>query len=205
MFITFEGGEGSGKSYQAKVLYRRLQKMDIPAVLTHEPGGTPFGGRLGHWLKWSQQGEISPLVELMMFNASRTQLVTSVINPALVRGEVVICDRYADSTTAYQGYGRGLDLATVQKINEIASGGLKPGLTLLLDAPPEVGLARKRDRKPDRFEQEKLVFHNEVRRGYLALAEAEPGRWMVLDGTLPRTRLSQLIWQRVARLLGAGG
>jgi dTMP kinase len=204
LFITFEGGEGSGKSFQAKALYRKLLKMDVPAILTHEPGGTPFGGRLGRWLKWSLQEEISPLVELMMFNASRAQLVASVVNPALGRGEVVVCDRYADSTTAYQGYGRGLDLATVQKINEIATGGLKPDRTILLDAPPEIGLARKQDRKHDRFEQEKLVFHNKVRQGYLALAEAEPGRWLVLDAVLPRAELSQLIWQAVARLLGAG-
>jgi dTMP kinase len=205
LFITFEGGEGSGKSFQAKALYRRLMKMDMPAILTHEPGGTPFGGRLGRWLKWSLKEEISPLVELMMFNASRAQLVANVINPALERGKVVVCDRYADSTTAYQGYGRGIDLATVQKINEIATGGLKPGLTILLDAPPEIGLARKRDRKHDRFEQEKLVFHTKVRKGYLTLAEAEPGRWLVLDAAQPRTALSQLIWQEVARLFGSGG
>jgi dTMP kinase len=205
MFITFEGGEGSGKSFQAKALYRRLIKMDVPAVLTHEPGGTPFGGRLGHWLKWSLQEEISPLVELMMFNASRAQLVASVINPALKRGEVVVCDRYADSTTAYQGYGRGIDLETVRKVNEIATGGLKPSLTILLDAPPEIGLTRKQDRKHDRFEQEKLVFHNKVRQGYLALAAAESGRFLVLDAALPRAELSRLIWQKVARLLGSGG
>jgi dTMP kinase len=204
LFITFEGGEGSGKSFQAKTLYRRLLKMDVPAILTHEPGGTLFGGRLGHWLKWSLQEEISPLVELMMFNASRAQLVASVINPALGRGEVVVCDRYTDSTMAYQGYGRGLDLATVQQINEIATSGLNPGLTILLDIPPEIGLARKQDRKHDRFEQEKLVFHNKVRQGYLTLAEADPGRWLVLDGARTRADLSRLIWQEVARLLGAG-
>src|SRR4030042_5637861 len=109
LFITFEGGEGSGKSVQAKALYRRLLKLAIPAILTHEPGGTPFGKRLGRWLKWSRGADIPPLVELMLFNASRAQLVAEVIQPGLKGGKVVISDRYADSTPVYQGYGRGRD------------------------------------------------------------------------------------------------
>ena len=117
LFITFEGGEGSGKSVQAKALYKRLSQSAIPALLTHEPGGTPCGNKIGHWLKWAEVKGISPLTELLLFNASRAQLVNEIIRPNLKNGMVVICDRYTDSTNAYQSYGRGLDLDIV------ASGG----------------------------------------------------------------------------------
>ena len=120
LFITFEGGEGCGKSTQAKLLCKRLSKLPIPALLTHEPGGTPFGQKIGRWLKWTKDTKISPLTELLLFNASRAQLVTEVINPQLKAGKVVICDRYADSTTAYQSYGRGLDLEMVKALNNEA-------------------------------------------------------------------------------------
>ncbi len=204
MFITFEGGEGSGKSSQARALYRRLVKLDIPAVLTHEPGGTSFGNRMGRWLKWSQGQEIPPLVELLMFNASRAALVNGVVRPALERGEIVICDRYTDSTIAYQGYGRGLGLETVNKVNEIATDGLKPDLTVLLDAPVEIGFTRKSKARHDRFEQERLDFHQRVRQGYIKLADREPSRWLVLDATLSKRELSRLVWAEVEKLLGAG-
>ena len=124
LFITFEGGEGGGKSVQAKALYRKLAKMAIPVLLTHEPGGTSFGRRISRWLKWAKDTNISPLTELMLFNASRAQLVNDVIQPALKSGKVVISDRYADSTTVYQGYGRGLDLAMVKAVNKAATQGL---------------------------------------------------------------------------------
>ena len=109
LFITFEGGEGSGKSVQARALCRKLSQLAIPALLTHEPGGNPFSKKLGRWLKWTEGIDMSPLAELLLFNASRAQLVTEVIRPNLESGMTVICDRYADSTTAYQGYGRRLD------------------------------------------------------------------------------------------------
>jgi dTMP kinase len=136
-----------------------------------------------------------------MFNASRTQLVKEVIQPNLQRGEIVICDRYADSTTAYQSYGRGLDLAMVRTINDAATGGLTPRLTVLLDMPIEEGLARKGDQKLDRFEQEDINFHRRVRDGYLELAAGEPERWLVVDATQPKENIAQSIWQRVRRLL----
>ena len=201
VFITFEGGEGCGKSVQSRVLYKKLLNLAIPAVLTHEPGGTPFGDKLGHWLKWSQNTNISPLTELLLFNASRSHLVTEVIQPALKDGKVVICDRYADSTTAYQSYGRGLDLEMVKAINHIATQGLKPRLTILLDIPAEEGLARKKDKKPDRFEQENLAFHRRVREGYFKLAASKPERWLVLDATQSIEKLSNFIWQKVEQLL----
>jgi dTMP kinase len=204
LFITFEGGEGSGKSVQAKALLRRLSDLAVPVLLTHEPGGTPFGEKLGHWLKWAREAYISPLTELMLFNACRAQLIAEVIQPGLKSGKVLICDRYADSTTVYQGYGRGLELAMVKATNKAATQGLKPDLTVLLDIPVEAGLARKMARKQDRFEQESAIFHQKVRAGYLELAAAEPRRWLVVDATQTRQRIADIIWQRVSRLLAKG-
>lgn len=204
LFITLEGGEGSGKSVQARALFQKLCQLNIPAVLTHEPGGTPFGDRLARWLKWTKNVDISPVVELLMFNASRAQLVAEVIKPGLKSGRVVICDRYADSTTAYQGYGRGLDLEMIKTANSSATQGLKPDLTVLLDIPVEEGLARKKKSR-DRFEQEELGFHRRVREGYLKLAAAEPGRWLVIDGTQPKSKIARIIWERVNKLLSSRG
>jgi len=201
LFITFEGGEGCGKSLQARALYRRLSQSAIPVLLTHEPGGTPFGKKMAFWLKWAQAPDISPLTELLLFNASRAQLVTKVIQPNLESGKVVICDRYADSTTAYQGYGRGLDLDIVKAINEAATQGLNPHLTVLLDMPAEEGLARKRGKRQDRFEQEALAFHQKVREGYLKLAANDPKRWLVVDANQSKAKIREIIWQRVTKLL----
>jgi len=205
IFITFEGGEGSGKSTQAKALFRRLSDLAVPVLLTHEPGGTPFGEKLGHWLKWARDAYISPLTELMLFNASRAQLVAEVIQPNLKSGKAVISDRYADSTTVYQGYGRELDLAMVKATNKAATQGLKPDLTILLDIPVEEGLARKMARKQDRFEQETAIFHQRIREGYLELAAAEPRRWLVVDATQSRQQIADIIWQRVSRLISERG
>ena len=201
LFITFEGGEGSGKSVQARALYRKLSKLKVPALLTHEPGGTPFGRRIGRWLKWAQNTDISPLTELMLFNASRAQLVAEVIQPALASGKVVISDRFDDSTTVYQGYGRGLDLAMVKSVKRAATQGLTPALTVLLDAPVETCFARKGGDKRDRFEQEAMVFHNRVRDGYLKLAKGEPRRWLVVDASQSRAKIAEIIWQRVSQML----
>ncbi len=205
LFITFEGGEGSGKSSQSRALYRRLSQVVVPALLTQEPGGTPPGKKISRWLKWNLEAEISPLTELMLFNASRAQLVTDVIQPALEEGKIVICDRYTDSTTAYQSYGRGLDLAMVLSINKMATHGLEPELTILLDLPVETGLARKSKLQPDRFERESLAFHQRVRDGYLKMADSNPEQWLVVDATLPRVRVTEIIWQRVKRMLSQQG
>jgi len=200
LFITFEGGEGSGKSVQARAIYRKLSRLNIPVVLTHEPGATPLGKKIARWLKWGQDA-ISAETELMLFNASRAQLVTEVIKPSLESGRVVICDRYSDSTTAYQSYGRGLDLEMVQSVNNAAIQGVKPDLTILLDMPVEAGLARKRDRKHDRFEQEHITFHRRVREGYLKLAAGEPDRWLVVDASQSKEKVAKIIWEKVSRLL----
>ncbi len=205
LFITFEGGEGSGKSVQTRALYRRLSQLAVPTLFTQEPGGTPLGKKIARWLKWNLEAEISPLTELLLFNASRAQLVTEVIQPALEEGKIVICDRYTDSTTAYQSYGRGLDLAMVLSINKVATHGLEPELTILLDLPVEAGLARKSKIQPDRFEREPLAFHQRVRDSYLKLADSNPERWLVVDATLPRARVAGIIWQRVKRILSQQG
>ena len=201
LFITFEGGEGSGKSVQVKELYKRLSQIAVPALLTHEPGGTPFGKKLGRWLKWAQGTNISPLTELLLFNASRAQLLTEVIQPNLESGRVVISDRYSDSTTAYQGYGRGLDLEMVKATNNAATRGLKPNLTVLLDISTEKGLTRKRAKRQDRFEQEDMAFHQRVREGYLKLAADDPERWLVIDASQSKKKIAEIVWQRVRRLL----
>ena len=201
LFITFEGGEGCGKSVQAGALYRRLSELAIPAVLTHEPGVTSLGKKLGRWLKWAEGTDISPLTELLLFNASRAELVTKLIKPNLENGKVVICDRYDDSTTAYQGYGRGLNLEVVKAINSAATQGLKPELTVLLDISAEEGLARKGTERLDRFEQEDITFHHKIKEGYLKLAGDEPERWLVVDATQSKKIIEEIIWQRVSQLL----
>jgi len=205
LFITFEGGEGTGKSLQIRLLKKRLSKLGIPVLLTYEPGGTSFGRRIARLLKWSQDVNISPVAELILFNASRAQLVDEVLKPALKDGKVVICDRYADSTTAYQGYGRGLNLEMVKAINEAATGKLEPALTILLDMPVEEGLARKRLKKPDRFEQEDLAFHQRVRGGYLKMVANDPQRWLVVDGRQPKGAIAEIIWLRVSKLISEQG
>ena len=203
LFITFEGGEGSGKSVQARALYRRLSKLGIPAVLTHEPGDTLLGDKIARLLKWAKDIDISPVAELLLFNASRAQLVAEVIKPNLESGKVVICDRFADSTAAYQGYGRGLDLSMVKAVNDAGTLGLRPALAILLDISVEEGLARKRGSRQDRFEQEEAAFHQRVREGYLKLAASESERWLVIDATKSKEKIAEIIWKRVSQLLSS--
>ncbi len=200
LFITLEGGEGSGKSVQSRALYEKLVQLAIPVVLTHEPGSTPLGDKVSRLLKWAN-ADISPMTELLLFNASRAELVDGVIKPNLGKGKVVICDRYADSTIAYQYYGRGLDLEIVELVNNTATQGVKPDLTVLLDMPSEEGLGRKKAEKQDRFEKEVLAFHQKVRLGYLKLAADEPERWLVIDATQAKEKVTEIIWQRVSQLL----
>jgi dTMP kinase len=198
LFITFEGGEGCGKSTQARILYHRLIKEKVQALLVYEPGSTPAGERVRRLLKRAYGFSITPLTELLLFNASRSQMVTDVIQPGLVEGKVVICDRFTDSTTAYQHYGRGVDLNTVKKINMIAAQGCQPDVTFLLDVPPVIGLERKQPHAQDRFEQENLDFHQRVRQGFLRLAAEAPQRWVVIDATIARSKIAGMIWDRVA-------
>lgn len=197
-FIVFEGGEGSGKSTQAKALNNRLRKLGFDVVFTHEPGGTVLGNKLRRWVKWGR--EITLPTELFLFLASRSQLVTKVIRPALARGHMVICDRFAASTVAYQGYGRGIDLSLLESLNDFVTDGLVPDLTVLLDVDAEQGLGRK-GRKWDSFEREDFTFHRRVRDGYLKIAAADPERWMVIDASLPAIQVEELIWERIREFL----
>ncbi len=200
LFITFEGGEGCGKSTHSRLLLKKLERQSIPAILTHEPGGTALGNELRKALKKKRGSPISPEAELFLVAASRAQLVAEMIRPALEEGKVVLCDRFTHSTMVYQGYGRGLDFTAIKMVNNMATTHLNPDLIILLDIPPERGLTRKRSLK-DRFELEDLAFHQRVREGYLKLAEAEPDRWLVIDASLPKAKVAEIIWDRVSRLL----
>lgn len=198
-FIVFEGGEGSGKTTQAKSLANRLRKLGFSVVLTHEPGGTLLGNKLRRWVKWGRG--VTVQTELFLFLASRSQLVSRVIRPALEKGNIVVCDRYDASTFAYQGYGRGMDLDFLKTANSIVTDGLSPDLVVLLDLSAEQGLERKK-MKMDVFEREEYVFHQRVRDGYIKMATTDPEHWMVVDATLPEVKIREIVWERVNQLLG---
>ncbi|MDD5338714.1 MAG: dTMP kinase [Dehalococcoidales bacterium] len=200
LFITFEGGEGCGKTTQGELLEQRLKELVLPCLLTLEPGGTSLGDEINALVKKPGM-EIDPLAEALLFNASRIQLVKKIIKPALEKGVIVISSRYADSTTAYQGYGRELDLKLVKDINKLGTDGLMPNLTILLDVPVEIGLKRKGKLDDDRFHSLGLDFHRRVREGFLKLAKAEPKRWLVIDGTKHKDEISGIIWNKVRALL----
>ncbi|GHF33378.1 dTMP kinase [Deinococcus metalli] len=194
LFVTFEGPEGAGKSTQLARLVERLSAQGTAHTVTREPGGTPLGTRVRDVLL-DPALTIDPLPEFLLYSASRAQLVANVIRPALDRGDVVVCDRYADSSRAYQGAGRGLDGALLDHITAAATGGLTPDLTVLLDLDPEVGLERAARRgQPDRLERADLAFHRRVRQGFLHLAQRDPDRFVVLDATLGPDELEARVW-----------
>lgn len=188
-FITFEGGEGSGKTTQLKALLTHLRSRQRDAIQTRDPGGTAIGNQVRELLLNGENVRMSFLAELLLYEASRAQLVQEVLRPALTAGRIVLCDRFTDSTVAYQGYGRGLDLDLVERLNAVAADGLRPDLTFLLDLDPVVGLARASGRmaqprqRRDRLEEEVLEFHQRVQAGYRALAVREPERVVILDAT----------------------
>ncbi len=177
-------------------------KLGLPVVFTKEPGGTAVGRVARRLLKHRTDIEISPVTELLLFASARAQLVAEVIRPALDANGIVICDRYAESTVAYQGYGRGVDLQTITSINNIATGGLRPDIIFLLDLDVGDGLGRKGvNGGEDRFEREELAFHQRVRQGYLEMSRADPARWLVIDAAQPRDRIRQMVWERVKESL----
>lgn len=208
LFITFEGTEGSGKSTQAVLLVDRLRDWGHTVRVFREPGGTPIGEEIRHTLKHSHANEaMTPEAELLLMNASRAQLVREQIRPALAHGEIIVCDRFYDSTTAYQGYGRQLDLETVRRIIEVAVGDTRPDLTLLLDIPAEVSAERLRSRQAtmpfvrDRLEEADRAFFDRVAHGYRAIAQKETNRVRVIDGSGPREAVQSAIWQIVLPMI----
>ncbi len=187
MFITLEGPDGSGKTTQVRLLAEWLQEQGYPVVLVREPGGTAIGERIRDVLHDPAHTGMTPWAEVFLYCAARAQLVAEVVRPALAAGQTVLCDRYADSTLAYQGYGRGLDLEALRLVLHLATGGLTPDLTFYLDISPEEGLARRRagGGEWNRLDQETVEFHRRVRAGYLELAGQEPRRWIVVDAARP--------------------
>jgi dTMP kinase len=207
LFVTFEGVEGSGKTTQLRHLAAHLAAAGRSVVETREPGGTPAGAGIRRLLLGPDAPPLTPLAELFLYCADRTQHVQQVILPALAGGRVVLSDRFSDSTIAYQGYGRGLDLAMVRALDAHARQGVWPALTFLLDCPVETGLARALGRAgtADRFEREDIAFHERVRAGFSALAAAEPSRFCVLDAAEPLAGLRGRVIVEVERRLGGSG
>lgn len=203
LFITFEGPEGSGKTTQIGLLASALEAQGQQVLATREPGGTRIGNAVRAILLDSAHTEMSPRAEALLFNAARAQLVDEVIGPALSKNIVVLCDRYADSTLAYQGYGHGQPIRPLADLGRYATRELTPDLTIYLDIDPEAGLLRKQNGASDewnRMEEHALTFHRSVRDGYLQLAEAEPGRWLIIDAAGGVENVQSAIWQRVEPL-----
>ncbi len=207
MLITFEGPEGSGKTTQIKALAEHLCAQGRDVLTTREPGGTPIGDQVRAVLLTNLENtDMHPRTEILLFLAARAQLVEQVIRPAAQAGKVVICDRYADSTLAYQGYGHGADRDLLRRLLDFATGGLWPDLTLLLDLDPEEGLKRKKlGGEWNRLDAYTLAFHQRVRAGYLELAARDPARWVVVDAARPAEQVQAEIRRAVdARLAHAG-
>lgn len=206
-FVTLEGPDGSGKTTQAHALYEYLLHEGYPVLMLREPGGTEIGNQIRSVLHDVKNVQMLPTTELLLYSASRAQLVGEVIRPALAAGKVVLCDRYAESTLAYQGYGHGLDLDLLRAILAFATGGLRPDLIIYLDIDVETGLRRKQadysqgTGEWNRMDQKELDFHRRARSGYLHMAQIEPERWFVLDASQPLATVQKSIRERVRQLL----
>ena len=184
MFITLEGPEGSGKSTQIRRLAKRLESLGYPVITTREPGGTPIGDQIRQVLVRMENKELHPRTEILLFLAARAQLVEQLIKPSLRDGKIILCDRYGDSTLAYQGYGHGLDLEQLRQMLDFATDHLKPDLTILLDLDVKTGLMRKKaEDEWNRLDAYEVLFHERVREGYLNLAHEEPERWRIVDAS----------------------
>ncbi|MFO8082958.1 MAG: dTMP kinase [Desulfobacterales bacterium] len=209
MFISICGVEGSGKTTQLKYIARFLEGTGKKFLMTREPGGTAIGMKIRRILLDPENRDLTAKAELFLYAADRIQHIEQLILPALREGKIVVTDRFADSTTVYQGYARGIDLELVEKINELVLGGLKPNLTILLDIPPAIGLARvqnqlqfgQRTESESRFEQERLGFHEKIRHGFLTLARNEPDRFQVIDAGQHQDKVSEDILQVLKKAL----
>ncbi len=205
VLITFEGVEGSGKSTQSERLAARLSELGVLCLASREPGGTEIGEAIRAILLDPRNEEMHGLTELFLYLASRNQLVRDRVLPALKEGKVVVLDRFGDSSTAYQGAGRGLGQRPVTRLNKLATADLRPNLTILVDVPVKVGRERKVSGVLDRLESEQVEFHERVRQGYLRLARRAPGRVKVVDGALPAEELERLVFCHVEELLKRKG
>jgi dTMP kinase len=201
VLVTFEGVEGSGKSTQVERLTRRLAALGVPSAALREPGGTEIGEAIRRVLLDPRHSQMHGLTELLLYLAARNQLVREKVLAALAAGRVVVLDRFGDSSAAYQGAGRGLNLKLVARLNKLVTADLKPSLTVLVDVPVSVGQKRKTSGVLDRLERERLEFHERVREGYLRVARRAPGRFKVVDGTLPVDELERLVFGHVEELL----
>ena len=198
MFVTFEGPEGAGKSSVIRNLSERLDAQGVRHLCTREPGAGTFGKAVRSLLL---EGEgIEPRAEVFLFLADRSEHISHIVRPALDRGEVVLCDRHADSTVVYQGHARGFDVELLRQWNQFATGGLRPDLTLLLDLPAEIGLARLTNK--DRLDAEPLEFHQRVRQGFLKEAGLEPDRWRTVDASRPLEEVAEACWQAISHSMG---
>ncbi len=205
LFVTFEGPEGSGKTTQARSLASYLESRGLPVVCTREPGGTPISEQIRQIILSKENQAIRDETEVLLFSAARAQIVAELIRPALAEGKIVLSDRYADSTIAYQGYGLGLDRQALRAVTHLATGGLVPDFTFYVDVPVQVGLARKRGGEVNRLDQKPVIYHERVRAGYLEMANAEPERWIVIDGTQPGDAVQKEIRERMDRELERRG
>lgn len=207
-FLTIEGVEGAGKTSQVSNIISYFEKRGDELLATREPGGTYVADQIRTLLVESHGENLEPLSELLLYNAARIQHLKRVVRPALAAGQSVLCDRYTDATVAYQAYGRELSLGTVSQINDWATAGLMPDLTLVLDCPPDIGLARSKARlaqegsQEDRFEEEALAFHERVRQGYLELAEHQKERMVVIDATPSADEVTEAIHKVLEARLG---
>lgn len=202
LFITFEGPEGGGKTTQMHLLHAQLKQQGRQVIATREPGGTAIGNAIRSILLDPHHTGMSSRAEALLFNAARAQLIDEIVQPALAAGQIVLCDRFADSTLAYQGYGRNLSLADLQTLIAYATLGVRPHLTIFLDIPAATGLQRKsQGAEWNRLEAEQLTFHQRVREGFLTLVAAEPHRWLVVDATQTIEQVHIIIRQRVETLL----
>lgn len=203
LFITFEGLDGSGKSTQARLLYEELKKRKIPVLLTREPGGTRIGEQIRATLHAVDNKEMLPTTEILLYSASRAQLVGEFILPRLAEGFIVLCDRYVDSTFAYQGYGHGLDLEMLRHISQFATSGLRPDLTLYLDLDVSAGLVRRRQAHQaesgelNRMDRQAVDFYQRVRQGYLEMIADQPQRWRIIDASPPSTVVCEAVRNEV--------
>ena len=199
LFVTFEGIDGSGKSTQASMLRDLLSGEGYKVALFREPGGTAIGEQVRKILLNTDHAEMLPSTELFLYAAARAQLTAEMIKPALDDSDVVICDRYLDSTTVYQGYGRGIDISLIDQMNDVATGSIRPDLTFVLDVEVHVGDARVPTE--DRLEQEASSFKQRLRDGYRKLVDKHPSRVVLLDGSLPAEEIARKVWESVAKRL----